>query len=372
MSDIDYRARAHGVRLRPFAEDDIAALVKAFSDPLTRRFLRFLPDPYGPDEAGDWVRTGSLASRPTGGAALAVADPDTDQLLGSVSLFGSPSVGPRRGGELAYWVGPWARGRGVATAAVRAVAGWAAGRGVERLEILTDVANPRSQRVALASGFRREGIRRGAARLPDGGRRDLIAYAWLAGDPVQPRPRLLPDLPGGYLSDGVVTLTPSGPDDADDRYRLAQLPEVVMSSVPPVAPTLEAVQERCAGVEAAWLAGERAELMIRDAATHAVTGQIALFYWEPTTGQAMIGYDLLPEWRGRGYTTLAARLVGQWAFQHTGIKRLIAGTAPENRASQRTLENAGFRREGYQRSRLPGPDGTRIDDVLYALLPEDL
>jgi RimJ/RimL family protein N-acetyltransferase len=33
------------------------------------------------------------------------------------------------------------------------------------------------------------------------------------------------------------------------------------------------------------------------------------------------------------------------------------------------LERAGFEREGYQRSRLPGPDDTRIDDILYALLP---
>ena len=36
------------------------------------------------------------------------------------------------------------------------------------------------------------------------------------------------------------------------------------------------------------------------------------------------------------------------------------------------LERVGFRREGYQRERLPATAGTRIDDVLYALLPRDL
>ena len=40
--------------------------------------------------------------------------------------------------------------------------------------------------------------------------------------------------------------------------------------------------------------------------------------------------------------------------------------------SQRVLEKAGFEREGYLRSRLPGPDGTRIDDVIRSCSPEDL
>ena len=52
--------------------------------------------------------------------------------------------------------------------------------------------------------------------------------------------------------------------------------------------------------------------------------------------------------------------------------RLIAGTAPENEASRRVLKAAGFRQEGYQRSRLPGIGGTRIDDLLFAVLPDEL
>jgi RimJ/RimL family protein N-acetyltransferase len=45
---------------------------------------------------------------------------------------------------------------------------------------------------------------------------------------------------------------------------------------------------------------------------------------------------------------------------------------PTNLGSQRVLEKAGFRREGYLRSRLPGLDGKRIDDVQFVLLPEDV
>jgi RimJ/RimL family protein N-acetyltransferase len=87
-----------------------------------------------------------------------------------------------------------------------------------------------------------------------------------------------------------------------------------------------------------------------------------------TTQQAMIGYSLDPRWRGRGYTTRAVNLVAEWAFANIGIVRLIAGTAPDNIASQRVLERAGFEREGYHRARLPGPNGTRIDDIQWVRL----
>ena len=187
--------------------------------------------------------------------------------------------------------------------------------------------------------------------------------------------KILPELPGrapsdpGRLTDGVVTVRPLGADDAEDTHRLRTLPEVVASSVPPVPRDRATTARDCARAGASWLAGERASFTIRDAATSAYAGEIGLYYWERTTQQGMIGYSMAPEWRGRGYASRAARLVTRWGFDAVGMARIIAGTAPENVASQRVLENVGFAREGYQRSRLPGPDGTRIDDILYALLP---
>jgi RimJ/RimL family protein N-acetyltransferase len=65
-------------------------------------------------------------------------------------------------------------------------------------------------------------------------------------------------------------------------------------------------------------------------------------------------------------------LLSLWVFAETNIARLIAGTLPTNKGSQRVLEKAGFTQEGYMRSRLPGPNNTRADDIQYALLPEDL
>ncbi|MDG4763941.1 GNAT family N-acetyltransferase [Solwaraspora sp. WMMD406] len=382
-----------GVRLRMFLPDDAPAVADGCNDPLTRRFVPGMPQPYTEIHAMHWITEGSTSAWAGGGAAWAIADPATDELLGCVGL--SRPVPERGQIEVGYWVVPRARGRGAATAATIAATRYALGNGFERVELLTDGANAASQRVALAAGFRAEGVRRGAASRPAGTaaqptpagqpvdgarpeptrppeRDDLLVWARLAGDPPGPTPRTLPDLPGGRLTDGTVALRPLDADDTDFAYRLQTLPDVVATSVPAVVPTRDSIASRCALSPGKWLLGDRADLVIADAATGTATGRLGLYYQEPELGQAMIGYSMLPEWRRRGYPVRAIRLLARWVFAATGIERLIAGTLPDNLGSQRVLEKAGFRREGLMRARLPGPDGIRLDDLQYALLPADL
>jgi RimJ/RimL family protein N-acetyltransferase len=54
--------------------------------------------------------------------------------------------------------------------------------GLARLEIYTDPANERSQRVALAAGFTREGLLRSRHVFKDG-RMDSVLFARLPTDP---------------------------------------------------------------------------------------------------------------------------------------------------------------------------------------------
>lgn len=359
---------AYGVRLRPFRLGDVPDLATACADPLTQRFISGMPDPYTEQTARWWVTEGAPAAWTGGGAAYAIADPATDRLLGGTGL--GQIVGVRAQAEVGYWVAPWARGRGVATAATRALAERAFAAGTARLELLTHQENGASQRVALAAGFRHEGVRRAANQARGGGRQDLIAWVRLADDPPGPTPRLLPDLPDGRLTDGVVTLRRLAPADADALHRLHSRPEVVANRVPPEPPTRAWADRRCGLAEADWLAGRAADLAVLDAATGGFAGGCALFFDEPATGQAMIGYSLLPEARGRGLATRAVRLLAGWAFG-IGLARLWAGTHPDNAASRRVLAKAGFREEGLLRGRLPGPDGTRVDSIVHGLLATD-
>ncbi|GGR61944.1 hypothetical protein GCM10010169_00330 [Micromonospora fulviviridis] len=358
---------AYGVRLRLDRLTDVSDTAAACADPVTQRFLPGLPDPYTEESARWWITEGAPAAWATGGAAYAIADPATDRLLGAAGL--SHPVAERGQAEIGYWVAPWARRRGVATAAVRALAEAAFAAGTVRLELLAHEENTASQRVALAAGFRHEGVRRSAGRSRDG-RHDLAVWVRLADDPPGPTARLLPDLPEGRLTDGVVTLRRVAPADADALYRLHARPEVVANRVPPVPPTRASIERRCRLAESRWLAGQSADLAILDAATGTVAGGCALMYDEPATGQAMLGYSMLPEARGRGLATRAVGLVAAWAFD-IGLARLWAGTRPENVASQRVLTKTGFQREGLLRGRLPGPDGTRVDSLIFGLLPGD-
>ncbi|MGK5676179.1 GNAT family N-acetyltransferase [Micromonospora sp. URMC 106] len=359
-----------GVRLRPFRPDDVADLAAGCADPVNLRFNPGMPQPYTEADARWWITEGAPAARATGGAAYAIADRATDRLVGGAGL--SQVVTLRRQAEVGYWVAPWARRRGVATAATRALADSALRCGFDRLELLTHAENPASQRVALAAGFRHEGVRRAAGQLRGGGRSDLTAWVRLADDPPGPAPRLLPDLPDGRLTDGVVTLRPLGPDDVDVMYRLHTLPEVVANQAPPVPPARSAIEGRCRSSESAWLTGSIARLLILDADTDEPVGSCGLSYTDATAGEASVGYALLPAARGRGLATRTVRLLAGWAFGPAGIARLVAATLPDNVASQRVLEKIGFRREGLLRGRLPGLAGTRIDDLVFGLLPDEL
>ncbi|TDB79588.1 N-acetyltransferase, partial [Micromonospora fluostatini] len=152
-------------------------------------------------------------------------------------------------------------------------------------------------------------------------------------DPDGPVRRLLPDLPAGRLTDGVVTLRRLAPGDADEMYALHSRPEVVANQAPPVPPERDVIALRCRLAESQWLTGPAARLAILDAATDRFAGSCGLVYAEPGTGQASIGYALVPEFRGRGLATRAVRLLAGWAFGPVGVARLAAGTVPDNTAS---------------------------------------
>jgi RimJ/RimL family protein N-acetyltransferase len=340
--------------LREIRESDLTDIVEACRDPLTQRFLPLLPSPYTEEDARAFMNRDGTWQH-------IVADPETGRLLGTVGL-------EERGAgeaELGYWTAPWARGRGVATAAAGQLTAHAFAAGFMRVYLRIALDNGPSQRVAISTGFRREGIARGGGRRRDGSHYDLAVWARLAGDPAGPTPRLIPDLPDDRLTDGVVTLRPLHVADIDDTLALRSRPDVTARSVAAAGPDRAAIEQQCATSEARWLAGERASLTIRDTATDAYAGEIGFFYRDPLVQEAMIGYSLAPEWRGRGYASRAVRLITAWAFDQVGIVRLTAGTAPDNVASLGVLVAAGFTREAYQHALLPGPDGTRIDNINY-------
>jgi RimJ/RimL family protein N-acetyltransferase len=119
----------------------------------------------------------------------------------------------------------------------------------------------------------------------------------------------------------------------------------------------------------AWQEGTWAVFRIVGAATDQVVGGVNLRFGEH--GIAEVSYFLRASARGRGLATRAVLLVSRWAFEELGIERIELRTHPENAASGRVAERAGFTREGIERASRAWPDGTRFDSILYSLLPSD-
>jgi ribosomal-protein-alanine N-acetyltransferase len=84
----------------------------------------------------------------------------------------------------------------------------------------------------------------------------------------------------------------------------------------------------------------------------------------------VIGIALLPEWRGRGIGWRAQAMLCDYLFSHTPAQRIEAGTHPENIAEQKSLEKAGFQREGVVRA-AEFRAGQWRDGYLYGRLRDD-
>ncbi|MEV0477831.1 GNAT family N-acetyltransferase [Streptomyces prunicolor] len=150
---------APALLLRPWRTEDVAALVGVFRDPTLRHWtssgveneadaLRWIRDQERNWATGDHLAFAVLETQPQPTSTQG-------QLAGHVILkeaaTGKPSA------EVGYWTAAHARGRGVAPRALEALSDWAFDTlgpdGLERLELLHQVDNPASCRVAHKSRY---------------------------------------------------------------------------------------------------------------------------------------------------------------------------------------------------------------------------
>lgn len=98
--------------------------------------------------------------------------------------------------------------------------------------------------------------------------------------------------------------------------------------------------------------------------------KVTVYGPSPNSDTWQIGIELVPSARGKGLGTEAQRLVAEWLFATTPANRVEASTDVENTPEQRSLEKAGFVREGVARgAQFRG--GSYHDLVYYARLRSD-
>jgi RimJ/RimL family protein N-acetyltransferase len=140
------------VILRPRRRSDADALAAACQDPEIPRWT-MVPSPYTREDAVRFLARAAAEAASGESVKLLAVDPE-GRLLGSFSLMDlrrEPGYG-----EIGYWLAAEARGRGVATRAVRLLTDWGHRTlGLERIEIHVDVENTPSHRVAERAGYER-------------------------------------------------------------------------------------------------------------------------------------------------------------------------------------------------------------------------
>ncbi|MFB4292119.1 GNAT family N-acetyltransferase [Nonomuraea sp. ATR24] len=350
--------------LRVPGADDADAIVATCDDPVSARFLPLLPSPYTRQDALAYL---ARAEEKWDEGAAEFAITQDGRYVGAVGVSAPDRWGTVR---LGYLVSPWARGKGVASAAARGLSDWLLDHGVARVELEAEVENVASLRAAYRSGFTEEGRRRDAKTLRDGRRTDVVTFGRIGRDPAGLWEPFLPFFAGGELSDGVVCLTPMTVDDAGALHRMLQEPSVAQYGVG-AANSPADDERRCRYTGYFWVSGQRVELAIRDAGTGEFAGHIQLVQIVPEFGQAMVGYSLTERFRGRGFMTRAVRLLTGWAFAETPLHRIVAGTEVSNTASQAVLERAGFVREGMRHKLLPKAGGGHADELCWVLMRPD-
>ncbi len=177
-----------GVLLRPPRTGDYAA----WSD-LRARSMDYL-QPWEPAWPDDDLSRAAYRRRLAGYARemelgnawpFFILDPTGRTLLGAITLS-NVRRGVAETGTLGYWIGEPYAGRGLATAAVRAMAGFAF-RNVRlhRLEAACLPTNTASRRVLEKAGFRKEGEARAYLKI-NGAWADHILFGFVSDEFVEP------------------------------------------------------------------------------------------------------------------------------------------------------------------------------------------
>ena len=157
--------------------DDVRRMI---GDPDILRLTR-VPDPPPGDFVDTWYSMYARGRVDGTREGFAIVDTEDRSFVGLVLAPAIDSTA--RTLELGYIVAPWARGRGVATEALRRLTRWAFDHhDAMRLELQISTANTPSKRVAERAGYRFEGVLRSLYFKQDRWE-DTEVWSRLASDP---------------------------------------------------------------------------------------------------------------------------------------------------------------------------------------------
>ncbi|GGL06584.1 hypothetical protein Sme01_66850 [Sphaerisporangium melleum] len=161
--------------LRPFTGTDAGDVFAAVDgDPEIHRWMPWA-EGYDLQRAYEWCTRYAHADS-INGVHFAIEPKAGGRLAGSAGV--QRADWERGDVEIGYWISPWARRRGFAHEAARAVSTFLMMRGFHRITLLAAVGNLASQAVARRASFTEEGVLRQALPI-SGGISDAVLFSLL-------------------------------------------------------------------------------------------------------------------------------------------------------------------------------------------------
>jgi len=164
-----------------------------------------------------------------------------------------------------------------------------------------------------------------------------------------------------------MVLRPVTAADAAPMAAYRSIPEVCRF-VPFEPMTVDDLSSRIDGWRVIDLsADDRVAILVAELPDGQVIGDMMLRVTSTQHGVGALGYVFRPDVSGRGLATEAAHGVLHIAFEHVGLRRMIARVDTENAASARVLARLGMRLEAH-RVKAAWFKGRLVDELEYAIL----
>jgi len=160
--------------------------------------------------------------------------------------------------------------------------------------------------------------------------------------------------------------------DAPAIFRIMSDPRVMRYFGAPPMTSLEAAEQRIAGLAADFAALRGIRWAIVPRAGGELIGTCGFWRLIKEHARAEIGYELDPAHWGQGLMPEAVGAALDFGFGPMGLHSVEAQIDPANASSRRVLEKLGFVQEGYFRESYYDPNAGRFTDTaVFSLLRSD-
>jgi len=161
-------------------------------------------------------------------------------------------------------------------------------------------------------------------------------------------------------------------DDIENVHELHSLPETDEFNTLGIPETIQTTEK----ILKEWITQQKQEprssytFCIDKTDDNNFVGLIAINLGKVNYKTAEVWFKIHKDHWRKGYTTEALTRLLDFGFNSLKLHRIEAGCAVENIASSKTLEKAGFTREGMKRKKMP-IRGVWKDNYIYGILEED-